>query len=76
MIFSRMRFLFLTIGEKMGEEGLIEERDDIFFLKIYEIQDFLKGGQKDLSYTAAFRKMKFRESPEKPGLYLRDGRWS
>jgi pyruvate,water dikinase len=73
MIFSRMRFLFLTIGDKMREEGLIEERDDIFFLKIYEIQDFLKGGQKDLSYTAAFRKMKFRESPEKPGLYLRDG---
>jgi pyruvate,water dikinase len=73
MIFSRMRFLFLTIGKKMKEEDLIEKKDDIFFLKIDEIQGYLKGGKKDLRYTAAFRRMKFRESPEKPGLYLRDG---
>ncbi len=73
MIFSRMRYLFLAIGKKMKEENLIEERDDIFFLKINEIEDYLKGGKRDLRYTAAFRKMKFKESPEKPGLYLRDG---
>jgi pyruvate,water dikinase len=72
MIFSRMRYLFLEIGEKMKEEGLIEERDDIFFLEINEIEEYLKGGKKDLRFTAAFRRMKFRESPEKPGLYLRN----
>jgi pyruvate,water dikinase len=73
MIFSRMRSLFLLIGEKMMEEGLIEEKDDIFFLKVNEIQDFLKGSEKNLRYTAAFRRMKFGEGPGKPGLYLRDG---
>lgn len=73
MIFSRMRYLFLAIGEKMNEEGLIDERDDIFFLKIIEIEEYLKGDMKNLRYTAAFRKMKFKESPEKPGLYLRNG---
>jgi pyruvate,water dikinase len=73
MIFSRMRYLFLTIGDKMKEEGLIEVRDDVFFLEINEIGDYLKGDMRNLRYTAAFRKMKFKESPEKPGLYLRAG---
>ncbi|MEE9151474.1 MAG: PEP/pyruvate-binding domain-containing protein [Thermoplasmata archaeon] len=72
MILSRMRSFFLALGEKMVEEGLIEEKDDIFFLMIHEIEDYLKGGKKDLRYIAAFRRMTFRESPEKPGLYLRD----
>jgi hypothetical protein len=63
MIFSRMRYLFLIIGEKMKEEELIEKGDDIFFLKINEIDEYLKGSKKNLRYTAVFRKMKFRESP-------------
>jgi pyruvate,water dikinase len=73
MIFSRMRYLFLAIGEIMRNEGLIEEIDDVFFLKINEIENYLNGGRMNFRYASAFRRMKFKESPEKPGLYLRNG---
>ncbi|UCG70358.1 MAG: hypothetical protein JSV09_04890 [Thermoplasmata archaeon] len=73
MIFSRMRSLFLAIGKMMVQEGVIQERQDIFFVKIDEIEDYLTGDKKDLRSISAFRKMTFRESPEKPGLYLRNG---
>jgi pyruvate,water dikinase len=72
MIFSRMRSLLIHIGELMAQECIIERKHDIFFLKIREIEEYLKGGARDLRYTAAFRKMTFKESPEKPGLYLRN----
>ncbi|UCF07360.1 MAG: hypothetical protein JSW28_06820, partial [Thermoplasmata archaeon] len=72
LIFSKMRTLFIDIGESMAQERVIERKNDVFFLKIREIEDYLKGGKRDLRYTAAFRKMSFRENPEKPGLYLRD----
>ncbi len=73
MVLSRMRLLFLAIGETMESEGVLENRHDIFFLTIHEIQSYLKEGKSDLRYIAAFRKMSFRESPDKPGLYLRNG---
>jgi pyruvate,water dikinase len=72
MILSRMRSLFIVMGERMAQEGFIEHKHDIFFLTKGEIEEYLKGGTKDLKYTAAFRRMAFRESPEKPGLYLRN----
>jgi pyruvate,water dikinase len=72
MIFSRMRSLFIGIGELMVQECVIERKQDVFFLKIREIEEYLKGGTTDLRYTAAFRRMTFREGPEKPGLYLRN----
>ena len=56
----------------MAREGIIERNRDIFFLTIDEIEEYLNGVSKNLKYTAAFRRMTFRESPEKPGLYLRN----
>ena len=73
MIISRMRLLFLQIGEMMVKEGFIEEKNDVFFLEIEEIEDYLKGIKKEIKYIAAFRRMSFCESTEKPGLYLRNG---
>ena len=37
-----------------------------------EIEEYLKGGKINFRYAAAFRRMKFKENPEKPGLYLRN----
>ncbi len=73
MILSRMRSLILEVGESMVKDGLLEEEHDIFFLEIDEIKDYLKGRKRNLGSIAAFRKMNFKESNQKPGLYLRNG---
>lgn len=73
MILSRMRSLILEIGKSMVRDGLLEEEQDIFFLEIDEIKDYLIGGKRNLGYIAAFRKMSFKESNQKPGLYFRNG---
>ncbi|UCE37037.1 MAG: hypothetical protein JSW00_16330 [Thermoplasmata archaeon] len=73
MILSRMRLLFLTIGERMEKEGIIEYKEDVFFLEMNEIEEYLSDKTSDLKYIAAFRKMAFCESQDKPGLYLRNG---
>jgi pyruvate,water dikinase len=73
MILSRMRVLILTIGEKMAEVGIIEDRNDIFFLTKDEIEGYLNGDNTNLGTKAAFRKMTFCESSTKPKLYLRNG---
>jgi phosphohistidine swiveling domain-containing protein len=73
MILSRMRFLILDVGESMVNDGLLEQEHDVFFLEMDEIENYLKGDKTNLKYIAAFRKMSFKESDQKPGLYLRDG---
>jgi pyruvate,water dikinase len=73
MILSRMRSLILEVGESMVRDGLLEEEHDIFFLEIDEIKNYLKGDKTNLRYIAAFRKMSFKESDQKPGLYMRHG---
>lgn len=73
MILSRMRSLFLAMGDKMAKEGTIENGDDIFFLEMGEIEGYLKAGKDDLRTMAALRRLTFRESEDKPGLYLRNG---
>lgn len=73
MILSRMRLLFLRIGEMMVKEGYIEEKNNVFFLEIEEIEDYLKGVKKEVKHIAAFKRMSFCEGTEKPGLYLRNG---
>ena len=73
MILSRMRSLFLAMGDVMAEDGIIEEKEDIFFLEIGEIRACLREGKDDLGSIAALRRLTFRESDDKPGLYLRNG---
>ena len=73
MILSRMRSLFLVMGDEMLKEGVIENRDVIFFLEMDEVEDYLKTGKSDLRTVAALRRLTFRESEDKPGLYLRNG---
>ncbi|UCE74008.1 MAG: hypothetical protein JSV56_13470, partial [Methanomassiliicoccales archaeon] len=72
MILTRLRSLFLLVGERMAKEGFIEDSQDVFFLEINEIEEYLKGKKRNLRYIAAFRRMSFRENPEKPRLYLRN----
>ena len=73
MILSKMRSVLLTVGNIMVTDGIIDERDDIFFLEIGEIESYLRGSNNDLTSIAALRRLTFRESDDKPGLYLRNG---
>lgn len=43
---SAMRFLYLTIAEKLVEKGMLENRDDIFYLKMIEVSDIIAGNLK------------------------------
>ncbi|MBU7044919.1 MAG: hypothetical protein HXS54_00665 [Theionarchaea archaeon] len=40
---SAMRVVYLAIAEKMVERRIMKERDDIFYLKMTEVSDIIKG---------------------------------
>ena len=58
MILSEARFIFLEIGRRFKEEGLIDKREDIFFLELQEVVNTLKGRRKERNLKALITKRK------------------
>ena len=45
---SAMRVVYLAIGEKLAEKGILKERDDIFYLKMTEVSEIIAGSSVEL----------------------------
>ena len=42
-VYGRVRAVFLRIGEQLVDAGCIAERDDVFYLDVREISEFIRG---------------------------------
>lgn len=75
--YSVIRGIFLTIGTRLESEELMESKDDIFFLRPYEIISILNGKQpaneiKDLIIDRKAQHMRW-ESQHAPELIFKSG---
>jgi len=73
MILSAMRDNVLAIGRVMKQRGVIDVPEDVFFLDVRELEEFMEKGVGDLRRAARFRRLSFKEDDATPGSYLRGG---
>jgi pyruvate,water dikinase len=61
-MFGLMRRLFLAIGEDFVREGVLKQRDDVFYLQLDELVAYVDGRSvtKDLGALAELRKAEFQ----------------
>ncbi|HOM03239.1 MAG TPA: phosphoenolpyruvate synthase [Acetivibrio sp.] len=60
-IYGMVRTIFLTIGSNMVKEGLLDETEDIFYLRTEEVFDSIKGGLYDFRSMVKERKLKYKQ---------------
>lgn len=67
-LFGRVRRVFLEIGKRLHEVGLLEDPRDIFYLEMGEVLAFSEGCATlvDLKSLVALRRREFREYEESP----------
>lgn len=67
-LFGRVRKIFLSIGAKFEEEGLLKDKRDIFYLEVNEIQSFVQGTStlQDLKSLVRLRKKEFSNFEKEP----------
>lgn len=58
---SAMRIVYLAIAEKMVEKGVLQNRDDIFFLKMTEVSDIIAGSLEKEQLEALMEERKREE---------------
>ncbi len=60
-IYGILRSMLRSIGQQFADEGLLDDREDIFYLTIDEVWDFVKGTAvtTDLRGLANFRKAEY-----------------
>lgn len=70
-IYGVVRELLGSMGKHLAEEGLIDSQEDIFYLTIDEVWDFVKGTavSANLRSLAALRKAEFAEYRENEEAY-------
>jgi pyruvate,water dikinase len=74
MIISKMRELVLEISKRMKQELLLRNKDDVFYLILSDITDFLSGKKNyHLQKKVDFNKITFKNENTTPGKYLRSG---
>jgi len=74
MILSKIRELMKTLSHRMVDEGVIENSDDIFFLELINVQEYLAGKHNNnLKKRSEFNKISFEDNEVTPGRYLRQG---
>lgn len=72
MILSRLRELVLEISRRMVADGVLENRDDVFFLDMVDLLGYLSGGPTDgLARKALFQRLTFYDQAGTPGRYMR-----
>jgi len=62
-IYDLLRDMFRALGRRLASEGLIDTADDVFYLTVDELWDYIKGTAvtADLRGLAALRKREFDE---------------
>jgi phosphohistidine swiveling domain-containing protein len=78
MILSKLRGLMLEISRRMLAQGSVKREDDIFFLEMRDIENFLLGknvGERDdnLERKALFNRLGYENLTGTPGRYMRQG---
>ncbi len=74
LILARLRRLLLEISARMLDAGATGRTDDIFFLDMQDIKDFLHGGPaRGLRGKALLARMAYEDRAGTPGRYLRAG---
>ncbi len=58
-IYGMVRTIFLTIGDNFYQSKLIDEKQDIFYLKTTEVFEFIHGGTLDLKEIIRLRKQEY-----------------
>ncbi|MDY7093584.1 MAG: PEP/pyruvate-binding domain-containing protein [Acidobacteriota bacterium] len=73
-IYGLFRQLLLALGEDFARRGLLEERDDIFYLALDEVWDYLQGTavSTDLQGLAALRRRDFDDYREETERFPAD----
>jgi pyruvate,water dikinase len=57
------RKFLLTLGERLSREGILSDRDDIFFLKLTEIESVAKGTEDfDVKQRVAIRRAEYERN--------------
>ncbi|UCH89162.1 MAG: hypothetical protein JSV49_00495 [Thermoplasmata archaeon] len=74
MIISKMRELIMEISKRMVKDSVIKQEDDVFFLEIADLREFLaRVHNPDLHKKSEFNRLSFENSSGAPGRYLRAG---
>jgi pyruvate,water dikinase len=74
MILSRLRELALEISRRMVADGVLESKDDVFFLDMDDLLSYLSGGPTDkMVKKALFQRLTFYDQAGTPGRYMRGG---
>ena len=72
MIISKMRQLVLEVGRRMVKDKLITRPDDVFFIELSDLKDYLTGiKNQKLQKLAEFQRITFENEKGTPGLFLR-----
>lgn len=69
-IYGLVREILLCVGDKLAEKNIIGERDDIFYLTVDEVWDYISGTAVtvDLNGLVGVRKKEFGEYREDPDI--------
>ncbi|HOA96217.1 MAG TPA: phosphoenolpyruvate synthase [Acetivibrio saccincola] len=65
-IYGMVRSIFFSIGNNLVKEGLLKERNDIFYLRVEEIFAHINGGTYDFSSLVRERKRKYKGFEQLP----------
>ena len=66
--FSLMRHVLYGAGEALAAQGVIERPDDVFFLKIEEVEQAAQGNAHDLAGRAAQRRAAYNRELQRQQL--------
>jgi pyruvate,water dikinase len=74
MILSKFRELIYAVGRNMVEDAFLKDIEDIFFLELSDVLDYLTGKKNlKLMKKAEFNRISFEDITVSPGRYLRGG---
>ncbi len=65
-LYGMVRTIFLTTGSNMVKEGALNNTEDIFYLKIEEVFDYIKGNPYDFSSLLKERKERYNQFEHLP----------
>ncbi len=74
LILAKVRALFLEISRRMVDDGEIRAIDDIFFLEVGEVRDYLMGKTvREMQGMSMVRRLSYADHAGTPGRYCRLG---
>jgi len=66
VVYGMSREVLLQIGENLFNNGILDSKEDIFYLKYEELQDYINGKSVDLKVIVETRKTEYKEFEKIP----------